>query len=551
MLNSLRKAQLYFHTLRYLKPVQIWGRLTFLSARPKLDLSQAPLRANYSGPWHMPAKRLSSMTNAHSWVFLNVPGCLSELGWDGPQREKLWRYNQHYFDDLNALSARERFPWHETLIKRWVDDNPPAKGVGWEPYPTSLRIVNWVKWALAGNKLSEPCIQSLAVQARWLSKRLEIHLQGNHLFANAKALVFVGLFFEGQEAAGWLCAGFKILERQIAEQILSDGGHFERSTMYHALAYEDMLDLVNVTSAFPEVCHPWAERISAWPEITKKMGHWLSVMCHPDEGISHFNDTAFGIAPESSELFAYAARLNCAPPRVYENVVHLEASGYIRVSAGDAVLLIDAAPVGPDYLPGHAHADTLSFELSLCGQRVVVNGGTSRYGKGYLRDKERGTAAHSTVEINRQNSSEVWAGFRVARRANPFDVTIKRDGARVIVDAAHDGYKRLAGRPIHRRRWILGDCYLEVVDYIEGRFDEAVARIHFHPDVRIEADGLNGGLSWIGGAATWRAQAAAVQMTESEWHPKFGVSVKAESLELRIDPRVTAQFSSRFALYWR
>lgn len=487
------------------------------------------------------------MTGPRSWLFLNESGDLAEVGWNGPQREKLWRYNQHYFDDLNALGANDRLPWHITLVEDWVDHNPPGHGIGWDSYPISLRIINWVKWALAGNEISDACIQSLAVQARWLSKRLEIHLLGNHLFTNAKALVFAGLFFEGQEAACWLSVGFKILGREIPEQILSDGGHFERSTMYHALAYEDMLDLINVTSAFPEACRPWAYLRANWTCIVREMGHWLRVMSHPDGEVGLFNDAAFGIAPAPKELFSYAKRLNCESPAVRTEFVHLDASGYIRVSVGSAVLLIDVAPVGPDYLPGHAHADTLSFELSLNGQRIVVNGGTSRYGMGHLRDNERGTAAHSTVEIDGQNSSEVWAGFRVARRAYPFDVTFKRDGATVIVDAAHDGYKRLTGRPVHRRRWILGENSFEVIDRIEGRFAEAVALIHFHPDVRIEAEGLWGGLSWRGGAATWKAQTSEIQVTQSKWHPRFGVSVEAESLELRFDP---AKPLNTFMLTW-
>jgi len=83
------------------------------------------------------------------------------------------------------------------LIKKWVQENPPGEGNGWEPYPISLRIVNWVKWDLAKNCLSDEALHSLAVQARYLLKRPEFHLLGNHLFANAKALIFAGLFFYG------------------------------------------------------------------------------------------------------------------------------------------------------------------------------------------------------------------------------------------------------------------------------------------------------------------------------------------------------------------
>ena len=141
----------------------------------------------------------------------------------------------------------------------------------------------------------------------------------------------------------------------------------------------------------------------------------------------------------------------------------LRDSGYVRLAAGPAVALLDVAPLGPDYLPGHAHADTLSFELSLFGQRVIVNGGTSRYGSGPERLAERGTAAHSTVQIDGADSSEVWGGFRVARRARPRDVRVHPGldplppvlspaaagacAGVLEVSAAHDGYCRLPGRP--------------------------------------------------------------------------------------------------------
>jgi uncharacterized heparinase superfamily protein len=136
-------------------------------------------------------------------------------------------------------------------------------------------------------------------------------------------------------------------------------------------------------------------------------------------------------------------------------VSHLAPSGYVRLQFADAVAIIDVASIGPDYLPGHAHADTLSFEFSLGTERVIVNGGTSVYGEGPQRQFERSTAAHSTVEIDGADSSEVWSGFRVARRALVQDVQIQERSDSVAVSAAHDGYGRLPGKPIHRRAWTL------------------------------------------------------------------------------------------------
>ena len=178
------------------------------------------------------------MTAPRVWLLLGESGHLDELGWDGSQREKLWRYNQHYFDDLNAKGAADRQEWHSQLLSDWVANNSPGIGSGWEPYPLSLRVVNLVKWATRGVQLHAEVVHSLSVQVRWLSERLEHHLLGNHLFANAKALVMAGVFFEGPEADKWLVKGLGILQREIPEQVLPDGGHFERSTMYHALVLE-------------------------------------------------------------------------------------------------------------------------------------------------------------------------------------------------------------------------------------------------------------------------------------------------------------------------
>jgi uncharacterized heparinase superfamily protein len=95
--------------------------------------------------------------------------------------------------------------------------------------------------------LSNSRLESLALQARYLAETVEYHLLGNHLLANAKALVFVGAFFEGgaRRRAG-SASGLRILASQLPEQVLDDGGHFERSPMYHSLILEDVLDLVNL-----------------------------------------------------------------------------------------------------------------------------------------------------------------------------------------------------------------------------------------------------------------------------------------------------------------
>lgn len=547
-MTEIRKASLYFHTLRYLRPIQIWGRILFRLSRAKPDLRAGPARRPVEREWELPAPRPVSMQSPTRFRFLNVEGEVVKPGdWNSEAFAKLWLYNLHYFDDLNAEAATERVDWHRALIHRWIEENPPGTANGWEPYPLSLRIINWIKWHLAGNELDSRTSHSIAVQVRFLMCSLEYHILGNHLFVNAKALVFAGCFFEGKEAKAWLLKGLSILDSEIPEQILGDGGQFERSPMYHALAYEDMLDLVNLSQAFPAPFATLERRATEWRKVAQGMGRWLRVMCHPDGEIAFFNDAAIGIAPPPRHLFDYARRLGFPDARLNEEIFHLDSTGYIRLCKGEAVLLIDVAPIGPDYLPGHAHADTLSYELSLYGKRVLVNSGTSRYGSGPKREWERSTAAHNTIEVDGESSSETWSGFRVARRAYPFDVSIERKGDTLIVEAAHDGFCRLAGQPIHRRRWILSKKKLEVYDTIDGEFDHAVSRLYFHPDLLIDQNEFRGSISWSDHKAHWEMGRSQGVLEASHWHPEFGVSIASKSLVTAI---AQSEPSNHFCLEW-
>ena len=528
----------YYHTLRYLKAVQVYGRVLYHVAKPRPDLRPPPpLRLTPGHPWVKPAEHGASLVGPEDFRLLNEAHDLNDVGWDDPALGKLWRYNLHYFDDLNAQGAETRAPWHRSLLLRWVRENPPGAGTAWEPYPTSLRIVNWVKWAHAGNALPGECAQSLAIQTRWLSKRLEVHLLGNHLFSNAKALVFAGLFFEGPEADAWLERGMRILRREIPEQILPDGGQYERSTMYHTLALEDMLDLCNLAAAFSDVVSGrWQASIQEWRDSIGLMRDWLATMCHPDGEISFFNDAAFRVAPSPEELERYAARMGlpslCRPEK---GLTHLSPSGYIRCAGSESVALLDVAPVGPDYLPGHAHADTLSFELSLFGQRVLVNSGTSQYEVGPERARQRGTAAHNTVVVDAQDSSEVWAGFRVARRAHPVGLQIVRQGG-PEVRCSHDGYRRLPGRPQHTRQWSFGQHRLLVEDRISGTFGGAEARFHLHPSVRSEQDGSGAVLRLpLGQRVRINVEGGVLRTEASTWHPEFGCTETTLCVVVRFD----------------
>jgi len=538
----------YWRTIRHLKFGQISGRIAFRWRRPRADVRPPPPRATASGRWIAPARRAQSVHAPATFDLLGERHALAAVGWNGGGVARLWRYHQHYFDDLAAIGAETRTALHAALIERWIADNPPGHGAGWEPYPLSLRIVRWVQWLVAGHAAPPAMVESLAVQARWLAQRLETHLLGNHLFANAKALVFAGLFFSGPEAAAWRRTGAAILLRELPEQILADGGQFERSPMYHALALEDVCDLLDAIGAFAADDDELAPLRAALAARVPAMLRWLAAMTHPDGTLARFNDCADGIAPANAELVRFAGELGftAAAPDADRGVLVLPDSGYVRVERGRATALLDVAPIGPDYLPGHAHADTLSFELSLGARKLVVNGGTSRYGDGAERAHERATAAHSTVEVEGQSSSEVWGGFRVGRRARPETPRVEHDAGNLVVSCAHDGYAHLAGRPIHRRTWTFDDASLTVDDLVSNPSSHAIARFHLAPGVTLQA-------SW---PRRWQladgdGALAVVDVAAGEAHaepsghaPRFGVVEPTVCLAIAlVDGRAAARWA--------
>jgi uncharacterized heparinase superfamily protein len=499
-LSPAHKALLYWNTLRYLKPIQIYRRFWFHYHRPSLALKLPDIKwAKKTGTWHPPIIRTQSLYENDTFVFLNQAHPIHDVSdWNNPALPKLWLYNLHYFDDLNAQDAKARREWHRKLMHRWIIENPPTFGNAWEPYPSSLRIVNWVKWALASNSLDKEVIQSLYLQARWLSSRIEWHLLGNHLLANAKALIFAGVFFSGDEARAWLKSGLQIYQAQIPEQILADGMHFELSPMYHAIILEDILDILNLSQAYPNQFEE--DFIDLLQVSAQKMLVAHKALIHPDGQISFFNDAAFEIATSDDQLNAYAQSLGIQLASNLANIErqntidlslsHLTGAGYVRLEGPNACAFLDVGAIGPDYLPGHAHADSLSFELSVFNQRVIVNGGTSSYSDQDVRAYERSTAAHSSVEIDGQNSSEVWGQFRVAKRAYPLDVVVEKVDDAFRVSCSHDGYARMATAAIHTRVWQMDKNTLSVADKVHveqgATPTSAIARFILHPSIQIK-----------------------------------------------------------------
>ena len=252
--------------------------------------------------------------------------------------------------------------------------------------------------------------------------------------------------------------------------------------------------------------------------------------------ISFFNDSALSVACSNEKLYQYSRRLGFDAPAHDNRLCNLSASGFVRMQTENVTLLCDVGRVGPDHIPGHAHADTLSFELSYNSKRIFVNSGTSEYGLGPERLRQRGTAAHNTVVINGEDSSEVWGGFRVARRAYPSDLGMAVVNDTSVLTAAHSGYHRLVGSPTHKRTWSLHESILTIEDFIDGQYQSSRAHYHCHPEVNVERSRTVTNelvlLSEGKPIATFRVVGGLLSVEQSTWHPEFGVSFENKMIVL-------------------
>lgn len=470
----------YLRTLRHLRPWQVGGRIlaTVRRRTPWERLPPAPTglggayRPAAPPPVHDPWNSRRELL-AGRFQFLNRaerPGWTP--AWDAEDLPLLWRFHLHYFQYLHLLWPDEQ----TELCSSWIAGNRGTHGVGWHPYPTSLRIVHWCRANLQAPDLQE----SLYRQAAHLFRNVETYVYGNHLLENARALIHAGHFFGGQgEANRWLERGLAIYRSETSEQVLADGGHFERSPMYHALMLEGYLDVLNLL--------PDGHADRNWLlDAASRMLNFLCSTTHPDGQLALLNDATQEIALAPVSLVDYARAVAGVEGSLSSSFPE---TGYYVVRKEQLYLIIDAGPAGPDYLMAHAHADVFSFELSIGGKQLITDSGVFEYAPGPMRAYVRSTEAHNTITIDGVDQVECWGSFRVARRSAPEDVFFEDGPSGARFHGLFRGYETLIGDGIAHRRSLSVDPAereLRVEDDVRGRGEHRIeSRLNFHPDVQI------------------------------------------------------------------
>jgi len=358
----------------------------------------------------------AARTHAQAWLEGRVHGLGLDVPWSGDWTMKgpspLWRYHLLYHDHLADLAwlahteadgpaLRALVDALDGFARAWGRGGTPA----WDAYPVSVRLVNWMRiLAWCGTRLPAETRWALehgvGVHALHLARNLEWHLDANHLLRDAWAIALARLVVE----PGGLPD--RLFERILAEQVLADGWHEERSPMYHARAVRDAIELADASAA------AGLPLDAATRARIASMTDALPWMLRADGSLWALNDTAQDLGVALGPLVARATSA-ADGGRHFDDAL---ATVLVDGATGDR-LRIDRGGPAPAHQPAHAHAGALAVEWDVGGVPCLVDRGVSGYDGDPWRAWLRSTAAHNTVVVGGRDQSEMWATFRVGGRA--------------------------------------------------------------------------------------------------------------------------------------
>ena len=461
-------------TLYYLKPKQLVYQIKYRFGIPSfskesLKLNEENIKFN-SFDYVNSSASLSKEPN--QFLFLNrLVVFENKIDWNYSTNGKLWLYNLNYFDFL--AKPNPNFNEIGEYIKSY-HDNYNAIIDGKEAYPTSLRIMNFIK--IINQYDSDELRFILKMDLRRLFQSLEFHLLGNHLLENSFALYFSSHLYPSEKKL--VDQSIKLLKEQLTEQILEDGGHYERSFMYHQIILGRLLESISISEANPK---DWNKDVLLFlREKAELMITWMLKVSNNGQIFQRFNDSVEHISPDASALIELANKLNL----IQNKPIELGESGYRILRFQDLLITANIGNITPSYQPGHSHADSLSFTLHSREKPIIVDPGISTYENNTRRRLERSTGYHNTVNINGKNNNEVWSAFRIGRRAR---VNLLKDSKNYL-EAEHNGYRFL--KSTHHRSWEIKDSKIIISDCLSTREENTCElNIHLHPEVEIKTIG--------------------------------------------------------------
>ncbi len=409
--------------------------------------------------------------------------------------------------DLRALGTDAARMRARTLVQEWIAASAHDP-IAARPDVAGARIASWLGHydffaASADDGFRQKLMGRLVADARGLAARLPTEELDGRALTALKGLVAAAVALP--EHAGFLTRAMRVLPQEIARQVLGDGTHCERSPAALMAALQDLTEIRALLQAAQIVAPP------ALATAIERMAPALRTLRHGDGALSLFNGSKEA-DPALVDLVLNQAGRTGRP------TASLVEGGFQRLQAGRTVLIVDCGVPAAPKLDRMAHAGTLSFELSVGRDRMIVNLGAAPAATGEWRDATRATAAHATLTMADTNSSELKPDG-LGRRPEVVEVQRQEANGAHWLEASHDGYRRPFGA-IHRRRLYVAESGEDIrgEDLIEAATPQPyVIRFHLHPDVdaSLQQDG-EAVLLRLPGGSGWRLRADGAVTTLEE-----------------------------------
>jgi hypothetical protein len=457
--------------------------------------------------------------------------------------KNIWELNRHTHLTVLALACAmtgdERYGRAcAEQLQSWVDSNPIQRGVNWtSALELGVRLIAWawIERLLRGSEQHEHLFGphgTLWAAIYWQQWLIAHNTSSGSSANNHLVGEMAGLFIAATvwpyfaESSGWRATARRVLEREAARQTFETGLNREQAFAYHRFSLELFL-LAGIEGEragvpFSPACKTSVRRML---EVIPTL---IDVGGNPPRFGDEDGGTALQLQPMNASSLDWLYRLGrrwlqaqvplprqgsgvlaqlmiwpgAGPPERHRPVrssigsIGLADAGlYVltadRSTSREIFCLADAGPLGYLSIAAHGHADALSFSLSVRGKPIIVDPGTfSYFGEPHWRDYFRGTRAHNTITVDGLDQSTAGGCFLWSRKARARVLTWmpRPDGAELV--AEHDGYARLPGRVVHRRRLDLRGDRLEIGDELLGQGEHELEwRLHFAPECGVALDG--------------------------------------------------------------
>jgi len=497
----------------------------------------------------------------------------------------IWELNRHQhwlaLGRAYALSGRRTYyDAFRAQLRGWLGTNPPLSGVNWASMlELGFRTLSWL-WAttfFAGaarndGPSDEPWLVDVLLgiteQLTHVERNLSLYFSPNtHLTGEALALYVAGCALPGlRPGARWAGTGREVLLAELRQQVLSDGGHAERSGHYHRYSTDFYLLALTVArrhqdavaSEFEESARHQARYLRTIsddsgrrPAFGDDDGGQLFPIC--GRAAEDCRDTlaiasvlleqpelALGPPPEEAYWLCggRVARAAAGATAPWPSAALTSTGYYVSRTASRDHLVFDAGAHG-FINGGHAHSDALSVVLTVGGKPLLVDPGTATYTMDpAVRDRFRGTAMHNTLVLDGRPQSQPRGPFHWQSAAAAQAQVWRSMPGCDYVEGTHDGYL-----PIRHTRSILAihGTGWWIVDHVLGDGEhDAEIYWHLHPDWRADVRGGCIALRRHDGTELALATTAAIDAVVpgttalAVWSPAYGLIEPAPVLIARV-----------------